>query len=138
MAACVNFYILDHDNMDRQSFSLAYGDFSDELIEFVYNEPSIFDEQGHAVTPQGKMSDSQRFLEYRIGSDGTILRWSPDAGDWIPTSRNIRNESLPLRVHKLIAAAQQRGDGVALRLYELFLEARNACFLQKIKPHPPH
>lgn len=128
VAACVNLYILDHDNTDRRSFFLAYRDFTEGLIEFVHNEPSIFDEKGHAVKPQGRISDSQRFLGYRIRSNGTILRWSPDAGDWISTNRNIRDESLPLRVHMLIESAKQRGDGAAVRLYQLFLEARNTCY----------
>ena len=129
VSTCVNYYMLDHDNTGPSSFFPAYAIFTEGLIEFIYNKASIFDEKGGPVKPQGKIPDSQRFLEYRIRTDGTILRWSPDVGDWATTGRNIRDESLPARVYQLIDAAKRNGDGEALKLYELFLEARSFCYL---------
>jgi len=129
-AMCVNLYILEHDNTEPLTLLSVYSEFTDGLLEFVYNEASAFEKTGEPVKPQGKISDAQRFLEYRLRKDGTILRWSPEAGDWMPTSRNIRNESLPARVQQLMGKAKIRGDAQALRLYQLFLEARRVCYLE--------
>jgi|GEM_PF-3803947 len=127
IASCVRIYLAQKDNSEPRVFLRIRDEFRDQMREFIYNQPSAFTVLGEPIKPDGELQGWQDAFEFQIRPDGEILRWSPVTMTWISDSRNIRDESLPLRVKGLIEAAQQRGDTAALQFYIAFLDARRAC-----------
>jgi hypothetical protein len=124
---CVNRFLAE--NYQHLPSRAVIDEIGNTLPEFVYSF-RIDDLPAQPEIPNGPITQGTRHLEYRIGANGQVYRWSSNHADWIKTGTKIQDVSVPQTLRRIIKHATLEGRTEDEKLLRLFLAARNRCFVK--------